>query len=129
MKNFIMALLLIVFFGACKDKKEITKDPDIYYTCSMDPQVIESKPGKCPICHMALTPVKKSNSANDDEIMLSEQQIQLGNIQSDTLRMGSIGAQLVLTATLNFDPMKSSSVSSRVMGRIEKLYFKNKNYK
>ena len=115
----------ILLISSCKNKKEITKDSDIYYTCSMDPQVIESRPGKCPICHMQLTPVKKSKTEKDDDILLSEQQIQLGNIQTDTLRIGSIGDQLVLTATLNFDPMKSSSVSSRVMGRIEKLYFKN----
>ena len=120
-----MAAVLFLFSTSCKNKKEIVKDSDIYYTCSMDPQVIETKPGKCPICHMQLTPVKKSKTEKDDDILLSEQQIQLGNIQTDTLRIGSIGDQLVLTATLNFDPMKSSSVSSRVMGRIEKLYFKN----
>ena len=96
-----------------------------YYTCSMDPQVIESKPGKCPICHMELTKVKKTNGGDKDEIQLSEQQIQLGNIRIDTIQNGMIGDQLVLTATLNFDQMKSSSVSSRVMGRVEKLYFKN----
>ncbi|MCW3118018.1 MAG: efflux transporter, family, subunit, partial [Chitinophagaceae bacterium] len=32
---------------------------------------------------------------------------------------------VVLTATLNFDQLKENAVSSRVMGRIEKLYFKN----
>ena len=110
---------------ACKNKKEILKEPDTYYTCSMDPQVVEYKPGKCPICHMELTKVKKSNGEKKDEIQLSEQQIQLGNIHTDTIRDGTIGDQLVLTATLNFDQMKSSAVSSRVMGRVEKLYFKN----
>jgi Cu(I)/Ag(I) efflux system membrane fusion protein len=74
---------------------------------------------------MELTPVKKKIGENKDEIELSEQQIQLGNIQTDTIGNGTIGDQLVLTATLNFDQMKSSSVSSRVMGRVEKLYYKN----
>lgn len=100
-------------------------DPDTYYTCSMDPQVIEYKPGKCPICKMDLTPVRKKNGENKDELHLSEQQIQLGNIQTDTIHNGTIGDQLVLTATLNFDQRKTSSVSSRVMGRVEKLYYKN----
>ena len=116
---------IIFFISSCKSKKEIPMDPDVYYTCSMDPQVIENKPGKCPICHMKLTQAKKSNSENQDEILLSEQQIELGNIQSDTIHTGTIGDQLVLTATLNFDQMKASSVSSRVMGRVEKLYFKS----
>jgi Cu(I)/Ag(I) efflux system membrane fusion protein len=117
--------MALFIFASCKNKNEAPKDPDTYYTCSMDPQVVEYKPGKCPICKMDLTPVKKSNGEKKDELHLSEQQIQLGNIQADTIRNGTIGDQLVLTATLNFDQMKASSVSSRVMGRVEKLYYKN----
>ncbi len=122
----ITGFVLLIFILSCKSKNVVeSKAPDTYYTCSMDPQVIEYKPGKCPICHMELTAVKKSNGENKDEILLSEQQIQLGNIRTDTIRPGTIGDQLVLTATLNFDQLKASSVSSRVMGRIEKLYYKN----
>ena len=124
MRYILILSISFLFFSSCKNKKE-TQDPDIYYTCSMDPQVIEYKPGKCPICHMELTQVKKSSAENKDEILLSEQQIQLGNIRTDTIRNGTIGDQLLLTATLNFDQMKASSVSSRVMGRVEKLYFRN----
>lgn len=125
-----MRYLFILLFSAsvlssCKSKSHEHIESDVYYTCSMDPQVIEHKPGKCPICKMDLTPVKKSNGEKKDEIQLSEQQIQLGNIQTDTIRSGTIGDQLVLTASLNFDQMKTSSVSSRVMGRVENLYFKN----
>ena len=126
MVNCILPLTLCILLAAsCKSKKEIPAATDTYYTCSMDPQVIENKPGKCPICHMELTAVKKSTSQNTDEIQLSAQQIQLGNITTDTLRSGTFGDQLVLTATLNFDQAKTASVSSRVMGRVEKLYFKN----
>ena len=125
MRYIIIAITAILFFTSCKSKNETLQDPDTYYTCSMDPQVVEYKPGKCPICKMDLTPVKKKNGENKDELQLSEQQIQLGNIQTDTIRNGTIGDQLVLTATLNFDQMKTTSVSSRVMGRVERLYYKN----
>ncbi|MES2431674.1 MAG: efflux RND transporter periplasmic adaptor subunit [Bacteroidota bacterium] len=125
MRYILFFTIFFLFLFSCKSKKEIPKDTDTYYTCSMHPQVRESKPGKCPICHMELTIAKKSNEVKQDELQLNEQQIQLGNIQTDTIRSGTIGDQLVLTATLNFDQRKSSSVSSRVMGRIEKLYFKN----
>jgi Cu(I)/Ag(I) efflux system membrane fusion protein len=125
MRQIFVLVIALFIFASCKNKNDVHQDPDIYYTCSMDPQVVEYKPGKCPICKMDLTPVKKSNSEMKDEILLSEQQIQLGNIQTDTIRNGVIGDQLVLTATLNFDQMKASSVSSRVMGRVEKLYYKN----
>ncbi len=121
---FFTAISFLVFVS-CQNKKEPVKEAGTHFTCSMDPQVVESKPGKCPICHMQLTEVKKNASANNDELLLSEQQIQLGNIKTDTIRNGSIGDQLILTGTLNFDQMKSSAVSSRVMGRVEKMYFKN----
>lgn len=125
MRYIIITATALLVFVSCKNNKETPKDPDTYYTCSMDPQVVEYKPGKCPICKMDLTPVKKKNGESKDELQLSEQQIQLGNIQTDTIRNGTIGDQLVLTATLNFDQMRASSMSSRVMGRVEKLYYKN----
>ena len=125
MRFKIIVVVVFITIASCKDKKEIPKNTDVYYTCSMDPQVVEHKPGKCPICHMELTKVKKTKVGDKDEIQLSEQQIQLGNILTDTIQYGTIGDQLVLAATLNFDQTKSSSVSSRVMGRVEKLYFKN----
>ena len=120
-------IFFLTFLCACSGKKHNAHEgnSDVYYTCSMDPQVIESKPGKCPICKMPLTAVKKSIVKNEDEIQLSDQQIQLGNISVDTIRSGNIGSQTVLTAVLNFDQSKTSAISSRVMGRVEQLYFKN----
>ncbi len=126
----IMRFILIFFLGfivACSGKKhdKHAEKSDVYYTCSMDPQVVESKPGKCPICKMPLTAVKKSTAQNENELQLSDQQIQLGNISVDTIRSGNIVSQTVLTAVLNFDLSKTSAISSRVMGRVEQLYFKN----
>lgn len=124
---FSISLLLVLLFASCKigTKDTAKSDPDIYYTCSMDPQVVESKPGKCPICHMELTAVHKSQQQNPDEIRLSPEQIQLGNIRVDTIQSGSIGNQTVLTGTVNFDQSDLNTVSARISGRIEKLYYKN----
>lgn len=120
-------IFFLVFLGACSGNKHKghVENSDVYYTCSMDPQVVEDKPGKCPICKMPLTAVKKSKTQNEDELQLSDQQIQLGNISVDTIRSGNIGSQTVLTAVLNFDQTKMSAISSRVMGRVEQLYFRN----
>lgn len=125
MRYTILVAITVLAIMGCRDRKGVTPDPDIYYTCSMDPQVVEYKPGKCPICKMELTPVRKKNGEKFDEIQLSDQQIQLGNIHMDTMGMTTAGDQVVLTATLNFDQMKTTSVSSRVMGRVERLYHKN----
>jgi Cu(I)/Ag(I) efflux system membrane fusion protein len=125
MKQLFILLIALLFISCNNKKHKDDVDADIYYTCSMDPQVVELRPGKCPICKMPLTPVKKSNNGNKDEIQLSEQQVQLGNIKVDTIRSGMIGDQMILTAILNTDQMKATSVSARIMGRIDRLYFKN----
>lgn len=123
MRILLIIFPVIVLLISCKTKK-IAREEDVYYTCSMDPQVVSDRPGKCPICGMPLTLVKKSSVENSDEIQLSDQQIQLGNIHTDTIRLGNIGSEMELTGTLNLDASKTASVSARVMGRIEKLYVK-----
>lgn len=125
MRYIISILVSIVLVLSCKNTIKEPIDTDKYYTCSMDPQVVEYKPGKCPICKMDLTPVKKRKGESQDELELSDQQVQLGNIQVDTIQNGTISDQLILTASLNFDQSRLYAVSSRVMGRVEKLYFKN----
>ena len=127
MKKTAALLFISIFvFAACTGKKKDTpKNNDVFYTCSMDPQIMESEPGKCPICHMDLTSVKKNTDSNTDEIQLSEQQIQLGNIQTDTIRTGIMDDQMILNATLNVDETKTNTVSARLSGRIDKLYYTN----
>ncbi len=128
LNSFTISLLLVfavMALASCKQHKNEIVDNDVFYTCSMHPQVMEPKPGKCPICGMNLIPVKKSNAPKPDEIQLSEQQIQLGNIQVDTIGKGVMGNKTVLTATLNYDQQKLTAVSSKLMGRIDRLYHKN----
>ncbi|HXI00019.1 MAG TPA: efflux RND transporter periplasmic adaptor subunit [Sphingobacteriaceae bacterium] len=124
MKIFIIALCAALFFVACSNKKkEAAIATDTYYTCSMHPQVMKQHPDKCPICQMDLIAVKKSGPENND-LMLTEQQIQLGGIRVDTINSGEIGDEMILTATLALDQNRTNAISARVPGRIEKLYFK-----
>lgn len=125
----LCGLLLTTLLLSCKEQKKetvIATSKDVYYTCSMHPQVHEDHPGNCPICGMKLIAVaKKSSNAAAMQIHLSEEQIKLGNIQTDTVGKENIGEQIVLTGILNFNQDQLSSVSARVEGRLEKLYFKN----
>ncbi len=123
-KFFLFLITALIVLVSCKGKKETTMNKDEYYTCSMHPQIMQDKPGLCPICHMELIVVKRTNTAAD-EIMLNDEQIRLGNIQTDTIRNSIIGDKLLLTATLNADESKVNSISARIMGRIDRLYFKN----
>jgi len=117
----------LFFLLSCREKdKPVGQVADTYYTCSMHPQIMQGTPGKCPICGMELVLVKNARlSSGSPYIVLSDQQLQLGNIRVDTLGQHRIGDQTVLAATLNMDETKTVSVSSRIPGRIEKLYFKS----
>ena len=123
MNKIITVLTYVLFLFACNTKK-VVKEADVIYTCSMDPQVVSDKPGNCPICGMTLTPVKKSSVKNTDDLELSDQQIQLGNIRVDTIGQGSIGSALELTGILAQNAAQTVSVSAKVSGRIEKLHVK-----
>jgi Cu(I)/Ag(I) efflux system membrane fusion protein len=89
----------------------------------MDPQVKEDKPGKCPICHMELTPIKSDDTAAN-EISLSKQQLQLGNITMQTVATTQSSLEQNYTGVLTINQEKINTISAKAMGRIEKLYFK-----
>jgi Cu(I)/Ag(I) efflux system membrane fusion protein len=126
---FVASVSIFVFSSCKQQKKEAVTvaNKDVYYTCSMHPQVHEDHPGNCPICGMKLIAVSKKsmNSGNSMQIQLSAEQIRLGNIHVDTIGKENIGEKLVLTGTLNFNQDKLSTVSARVEGRVDRLYFKN----
>ena len=118
-------IFITFFFIACgkKEQNAQNKTEGTKYTCPMHPQIVQDKPGTCPICGMDL--VKKSTSTGvDGSIMLSESQIKLANITTTLTRFESMGENTILTGRLTVNEDQTEVISSRVQGRIEKLYFK-----
>lgn len=123
MMFFLASILLLI---SCKKNHNHAEmaGSDEYFTCSMDPQVIENKAGNCPICHMKLIKVKRNN-LKTGQIKLSSQQIKLGNITYDTLRVHELAKEITLTGKVTVDQNLSDAISARVQGRIEKLAVRN----
>ncbi len=68
---FLLALLLVsggasVLLTGCghEHTQGAQATEEQLYTCGMHPQVIQNKPGNCPICGMKLTPVRKQGGAS-----------------------------------------------------------------
>ena len=127
MKTSTYGLLLFIalVFAMCgkKDEHAQHEERTTRYTCPMHPQIVQDKPGPCPICGMDLVKMNASTGANGS-IMLSESQIKLANITTMLTRFESMGENTILTGRLMVNEEQTEVISSRVQGRIEKLYFK-----
>ncbi|MDO8367244.1 MAG: efflux RND transporter periplasmic adaptor subunit [Saprospiraceae bacterium] len=117
---FAATLLL----AACS-KPSPPLEENVYYTCSMDPQVRETKPGPCPICKMPLIRVEIAAGKKDNEVKLSAEQIRLANIQTDTVRLRPLGEEITLAATLRENQNGINLVTARLNGRLERLFVRN----
>ncbi len=129
---FFIFILLITGLTSCKHKQQpphqVSEIHDnSYYTCSMHPQVHEDHPGNCPICQMKLIKVEVTRINTGMErssLYLTATQIELGNIQTDTVREENTGDEKTITGTVTTDENKAEQLSARTAGRIQKLFIR-----
>ncbi|MDX1910279.1 MAG: efflux RND transporter periplasmic adaptor subunit, partial [Saprospiraceae bacterium] len=121
-RGLFAAILLLV---ACGKPAPAPVEENAYYTCSMDPQVMEQRPGPCPICKMPLVRVETAPDKKENEVKLSAEQIRLANIQTDTVRLQALGEEISLAATLRENQNGINTVTARLTGRIDRLFVRN----
>lgn len=108
------------------------------YTCPMHPQIVQDKPGTCPICHMDLvkrTSVPDSTGGShagghagdqgqaDLESLLKPVHSRVvSSITTIHPTKGSRESTLELPGRIEYDARRLQVVSARFGGRIEKLY-------
>jgi Cu(I)/Ag(I) efflux system membrane fusion protein len=116
--------ILIFSFSACSnnDKAANHEEAHVKYTCSMHPQIIEDKPGNCPICGMEL--VIKSKQNNSTGLTLSESQMQLANIKTIIVGEANFTESKLLNGRLVSNPNNNLVIASKFAGRVDKLFFK-----
>ncbi len=131
MKRYKNIFLLLLALGAVACQSEDSHEHGdtaaaadaTTYTCPMHPQVVQQEPGICPVCHMDLVPMSQSGK-DSGELMLSENQILLGNIKTSAVTYGDLANNSILTGKLVLDETQTDVISSRAAGRVERLYVK-----
>lgn len=134
-KIFFFAMVLLVI-PACEShdheahEEQKLNQTDEHYTCPMHPSVKSDKPGSCPICGMTLVketrqPVNPDSSNDNSGIFLTERQEYLAAISTDTVQYKRKSTTRSVTGTVVTDETLVRTFTSRLNGRIEKLFVRN----
>lgn len=128
--QFSIFIFLAVTIISCTSREsKHTHVPTDQYTCSMHPQVIQDKPGTCPICGMEL--VKKTSGGN--EMVVTEDLKDLikptnasvvAKIQTIHPERKTLVVDAMASGIVNYDTRRTYSIPVRFGGRIEKLFLK-----
>ena len=72
MKTVIIAIAMLVAgnasFAQAKHSHAHANHPQTKYTCTMHPEVVRNKPGKCPKCGMKLVKMKGTKMKSDNSM-------------------------------------------------------------
>jgi membrane fusion protein, copper/silver efflux system len=128
---FVVALLSMISFRACKDKQTTTvalSTEKELWTCSMHPEIIRDKPGVCPICGMDL--IKKEEKARGiydvrlNDLLQPTDRFVVSSIPVTTMNRSAELIEVEALGTVTYDTKLVNTISARISGRIEKLYIK-----
>lgn len=127
--TLIVGILLgwLIFGGSSASKEEAHNHEseiiDQVWTCSMHPQIRKDEAGNCPICGMDLIPLasEEDSEAHPDAIKMSPTAMQLANVQTAVVQLGSATKKLNLTGKISADERKVYTQTAHIAGRVEQL--------
>lgn len=128
--RFAICLIIGLFLYGCNSDKNASSDSQQHsYTCPMHPQIIKEAPGTCPICKMDLVPQYSSDAYNAADTSLTSlvkpgNELVISRIKTIRLTKGFKKSEIIHKGIINYNTNNWRSVSSRVSGRIEKLFVK-----
>jgi len=94
-----------------------------WWTCSMHPQIRQTKPGKCPKCFMDLIPVTSyGDDVGERQISFSQAAIKLMDIETTPVERKFVEADIRVVGKVDYDETRVKNITAWVPGRIDRLY-------
>ena len=133
--RFILFVLLGLFVS-CGDQNRDEhaghaqqKGQEIY-TCPMHPEIIRNGPGSCPICGMDLIKSEVGHKIVQDveleTLLMPANEFVISTIPVITNEQREKYIELNVVGKVVYDTRQTGAISSKVKGRIEKLYIRYK---
>jgi len=92
------------------------------WTCSMHPQIITDKPGKCPICGMTLIPLSSSVDTVARQLVVSPEAAKLMEIETSVVQRKFVENEIRMVGKIDYDETRLRNITAWVPGRIDRLY-------
>jgi membrane fusion protein, copper/silver efflux system len=130
----LFSISVVIGTTSCNDKGKTdhtaNDQQQEIYTCPMHPEIIRNAPGSCPICGMDLVKKETGSEAVKDlqlEVLLKPvNSFVVSTVEGTTLEQREEDIELDVVGTVAYDTRQAGAISSRVNGRIEKLYVRYK---
>lgn len=126
--KLVLLILILFMFSSCSRENESAHVHD-GYTCPMHPTVVSDRAGACPVCGMDL--VRKVSQAEEIKttediatLKKSPNEVVVSSAATINPVFKTIPATVSATGVVTYDTRNLYSVSSRVQGRIEKIFLK-----
>ena len=126
--SFALLLLTVaawIYFNR-QPAKKTGQSEKVLYTCSMHPQIMQDKPGNCPICGMQLIKMETHGEVLHDISLHTSLQpanaYAISAIQAITITKSTELIQVNALGYTAYNTNEVGTIATRVNGRIEKLY-------
>jgi membrane fusion protein, copper/silver efflux system len=115
-----------IFFSSQKEASQVLRPAPAKqqkWTCSMHPAIMLDRPGKCPICHMALIPAGQlQDTSTPNAVKLPPGAIKMLQVETAPVKRREIEFPLPLVGNIEYDETKTAMISAHFDGRVKKLF-------